>query len=178
MDTNKTKTNIKNTYLLMINDNPDKRIKVIELCRLAEINRSTFYSYYYDIYQVMEEINDEIKGEMIAILQNEITKQKDLTHTFYRVLEVIKLNRNFFLYYLINNKAVGNLNILDDDVIKKQIHNLRSNGMQTENDFDYNYEFFNGGMAAIIRLWITKKCADPIDDVVKILIEKLNGFSN
>lgn len=119
MDTNKTKANIKNTYLLMINDNPDKRIKVIELCRLAEINRSTFYSYYYDIYQVMEEINDEIKGEMIAILQNEITKQKDLTHTFYRVLEVIKLNRNFFLYHLINNKAVGNLNILDDDMIKK-----------------------------------------------------------
>lgn len=39
---------------------PLERITVTELCRLAEINKSTFYSHYQDIYDLSEQLEDEL----------------------------------------------------------------------------------------------------------------------
>ncbi len=38
---------------------PLEAVSVTRLCKAADINRSTFYSHYMDIFDVMEDIEDD-----------------------------------------------------------------------------------------------------------------------
>lgn len=43
-----------------------ERIKVKELCELAKINKSTFYAHYKDIYDLSEQIENEIISDITS----------------------------------------------------------------------------------------------------------------
>jgi AcrR family transcriptional regulator len=53
----KTRNNIRAAFLELRAKNP---IKVIRLCDLALINKSTFYKHYQDIFALSEEVENEI----------------------------------------------------------------------------------------------------------------------
>ncbi|MBB1128230.1 TetR/AcrR family transcriptional regulator [Limosilactobacillus balticus] len=56
----KTKKNIKTTFLKLRQKYPLEKIKVITLCQQALINKSTFYRYYTDIYDLSNQMQQEI----------------------------------------------------------------------------------------------------------------------
>lgn len=44
------------SMLKLLQEKPIDKITVKDICELCEINRNTFYYYYSDIYQVLEEL--------------------------------------------------------------------------------------------------------------------------
>ena len=56
----KTKKNIRDAFLKLRAENPPEKIRVTELCKVATINKRTFYKYYQDIYSLSEELENEI----------------------------------------------------------------------------------------------------------------------
>jgi AcrR family transcriptional regulator len=65
----KTKNNIQEAFLKIRAKNALKKIKVTDLCKMALINKTTFYKYYQDIYALSEEIEDAIIAECINDLK-------------------------------------------------------------------------------------------------------------
>ncbi|MDO4267931.1 MAG: TetR/AcrR family transcriptional regulator [Eubacteriales bacterium] len=59
MRVRKTKRSIFNAFLELRSKKPLEKIRVGELCQLAEINKSTFYTHYQDIYDLSEAIEEE-----------------------------------------------------------------------------------------------------------------------
>lgn len=59
-----TRKRIEQTYLNMIFEKRWDRITVKELCSRANITRGTFYQYYGDIYELMEQIQDSLLREI------------------------------------------------------------------------------------------------------------------
>ena len=55
----KTEKAIKNVFLELRARKPLEKITVKELCELALINKSTFYSHYEDIYALSEAMEQE-----------------------------------------------------------------------------------------------------------------------
>lgn len=55
----KTEKAIKNAFLELRSGKPLEKITVRELCLLARINKSTFYSHYEDIYQLSDTLESE-----------------------------------------------------------------------------------------------------------------------
>lgn len=51
-----TRKVIRDTLLSLLREKSMKQITVTELCRLAEINRATFYKHYLDVYDLLEQI--------------------------------------------------------------------------------------------------------------------------
>lgn len=66
----KTKKSIINTFLELRSKKPIEKITVKELCDKAEINKSTFYTYFKDIYDLSEHLESQIANEVIAGLQH------------------------------------------------------------------------------------------------------------
>lgn len=64
--TKKSKQLIKSTFLKLRKTLPLEKIKVRELCRIAEINKSTFYRYYIDIYDLSSQLEDELVQQVLA----------------------------------------------------------------------------------------------------------------
>lgn len=51
---------IRRAFLELLDEQPFEKITVLELAERADVNRSTFYAHYPDIFGVVEEIQDEI----------------------------------------------------------------------------------------------------------------------
>lgn len=62
----KTKQSIRVAFMELRSRKDLERIKVKELCELAKINKSTFYAYYADVYDLSEQIENEIISDIIS----------------------------------------------------------------------------------------------------------------
>lgn len=58
----KTRSAIKEAFLKLYPRRPLEKITIKELCALAQINKSTFYSHYDDIY----DLSDQLQRETVA----------------------------------------------------------------------------------------------------------------
>ena len=67
MRVKKTKRSIINAFLELRSKMPLEKIRINELCRIAEINKSTFYAHYQDIYQLSEEVEQEVLQSYLNI---------------------------------------------------------------------------------------------------------------
>lgn len=61
----KTEKAIKNAFLELRSQKPLEKITVKELCRLACINKSTFYSHYDDLYVLSETLENETVASIL-----------------------------------------------------------------------------------------------------------------
>ena len=61
-----TKRHIVKCYLSLMRTKQWDRITVIEICRAAEITRGTFYQYFGDIYDLLEQMEDSLLDELKA----------------------------------------------------------------------------------------------------------------
>ena len=59
-----TRKHIQDTYILLIREKKWDRISVIEICKKASITRGTFYQYYSDIYDLMEQLEQKLLDEL------------------------------------------------------------------------------------------------------------------
>lgn len=66
----KTKHSIYNAFIALRSHKPLERITVKELCESAQINKSTFYAHYVDIYDLSEKIESDIISTVIRNLGN------------------------------------------------------------------------------------------------------------
>lgn len=61
----RTKNALKEALLEMLETEPIDKIRVHKLCMKAEINKTTFYNHYHDIYDFYEEILDDFFKETV-----------------------------------------------------------------------------------------------------------------
>ncbi len=59
-----TRRRIIHSYLALIRHKKWDKISVIEICRYTEITRGTFYQYFSDIYDLMEQIETSLLDEI------------------------------------------------------------------------------------------------------------------
>ena len=56
----KTKKNIREAFLELRKNLSLEEIKVNALCEKAMVNKTTFYNHYQDIYELSEELENEV----------------------------------------------------------------------------------------------------------------------
>ena len=66
----KTKNSICSAFIELRSRKQLERITVKELCELAQINKTTFYSHYVDIYDLSDQIESDIVSTVIRNLNN------------------------------------------------------------------------------------------------------------
>ena len=55
-----TKSVIRQALFDLLKEKPLNKITVTDICKMADINRSTFYSYYEDVYALLTQIQNEL----------------------------------------------------------------------------------------------------------------------
>ena len=66
----KTERAIRNAFLELRAAKPLEKITVKELCSLACINKSTFYSHYKDIYDLSDQLETDVVASVIEAIPN------------------------------------------------------------------------------------------------------------
>ena len=117
----KTKANLYKGLLLLMEQKSFEEIKVIDICNVSLINRSTFYDHFSDKYELLSSLMEDTKEELIINLK----KAKDLKITSVKdyYLLVVKelvnfINKNINSYAILSILKVNNNSIANDMIFE------------------------------------------------------------
>ena len=65
----RSRNRIRGVFLELLTEKDFEKITVTDIAKRANLNRSTFYAHYPDIYGLIEEFQDEIVTKNIALVQ-------------------------------------------------------------------------------------------------------------
>lgn len=154
-----TKQIIKDEFIdLYINRSIDS-IRIKEITDKAGLNRGTFYIHYQDIYDLLDEVEDEL----ISGLDKHISKIKELIainsnlNTLKPVLvqglEYIKERSKYFKAFLGENGSPSFLKKIKNIAKTKFLDNLKSKS-KPEEYCDYLIEYIVSANVGIIVYWL------------------------
>lgn len=78
---------IEKVFLNLIQKYEITEISVSKICKLAQINRSTFYSNYIDIYDLVEKIKTKLINDVNKLYEDE-RKNKCNSHDFLKLMKI------------------------------------------------------------------------------------------
>ncbi|MFI3142256.1 MAG: TetR-like C-terminal domain-containing protein [Clostridia bacterium] len=161
----RTKKNLRDNLFVLLNAKPINQITVTQLTNLADINRSTFYLYYNDIYDMIDKIHEEIYIEFTGRVESygKLESVEYLT----KCLQFCKENPNV-CKFIVDEQTGNQLAIKIRDSILSFV--LDSTTIFEENDARrYSSCFFSSGVFAVIHDWINDDMAIPADDLARFL---------
>ena len=163
----------------LMKEKPINKISVTEICKTADVNRSTFYAYYTDIYDLHQKILKEffsIQKTVIKYIKEEIMTKNDIAEItstdYYNIvryyLETVEENKE--LYKFVFNQNANNS--IHQSFGKVLYHTLKGvlNPLIEESrleEFKKAFTFVSGGTTALIMQWVQKDCDTPIEDLAK-----------
>lgn len=119
----KTKKNLRDCLIKLLDEKSINRITVRELTDMADVNRSTFYFYYEDIYDMLAHIQEEIyevfKADVINAV-NDFEDVGDYTEYTARFLDFCRENYDVCRFVMSNDCN----NQLSDKIKRALMQNL------------------------------------------------------
>ena len=119
-------------FVQLVQTKEINQISVTEICKKANINRSTFYANYLDVYDLADKITEQIENEVALLYQDEREK-KNNTNDYLKLFYHIKENQIFYKTYFKLNR--------DKHFIIKEYDTNLSKIMYNDQHIDYHIEF-------------------------------------
>ena len=173
-----TKRKLKETLLSLLNKKRLQEITVLELCKIANINRTTFYKYYTDIEDLTLKIEEELTEELAK--EVELIKRNYLLTFTSKIIEIIKEKKDIFLPLLGENGDHTYLRKILNIVHEKSIAEWESLLKKaTKEDLENIYNFIVDGTIGIVEEWIKRNCKEE-KEKISIFINKIcmSGLSS
>lgn len=73
----KSQTKIVNAFFELRKKKPIEKISVVDLCKLAGVNKSTFYYHYCDVYDLSDKLETQLMEEIISSISDPETLLED-----------------------------------------------------------------------------------------------------
>ncbi len=157
-----TKRIIKDSLVDMLKKKPIERITVSALCIEADINRSTFYSHYSDVCDVIEEIKAEFITKYCPFVFD-IEDESISRNTFMKFFEAVRA-KSELLSVLMNNTNIINDITQPARVNIKELYKKRWGRLpkSAELYLDAESTFLTFGFFAAVNRWLELGCRnDP-----------------
>lgn len=163
-----TKKMIKDAMLELLSKKNINRISIKELCELADINRSTFYSYYDDIYSLLNEIEDELIANIPHKHELFDSRTKnELIDIFNNYFSYIKENAYAFRILLIDSNNITFRNKLFSSIIDKR---YEEHYEKQDTKARYKFIYNCNGIISMVIQWIKDDFPITTEEMAKITI--------
>lgn len=183
----RTKKLLKQGVTKLILQKSIKKISVRELTDSVEINRGTFYLHYKDIYDLVEQIENELCEEFDKVLEKSLAEYSgDTLKVFRDFCRFLDDNRDICYALLSDNGDINFLLKMRAIISRRCFSNVPKDyiKMQNKNDYIYIISYFESGTVGILRYWLSdesenRKSADEIAAILKVLfMNGLEGMTN
>lgn len=148
----KTKDAIQSALAKLLREKSIDKMTVKLLCEVANINKSTFYLHYRDIYDCAEYLRDTIVDDLIAVFAP--YSFADIINNFSIVLEDIMItfdkNKDLYMPFLKSPSLSYNLCSMKNAIIEKVLEKVddqdRNHGMD-----QFIVTFIISGMISVLE---------------------------
>lgn len=158
---------IEKVFLQLIQKKELKEISVSQICKLAKVNRTTFYANYRDIYDLVDEIKIRMVNEFADLFDDSKghTKEK-----FLKMFQNIEENQIFYkTYFKLGFDLDYDITYFDKELAARLYDNKF---------IKYHCEFFKAGITAIIKIWLNNNCKESPEDILEIITSEYKNLDN
>ncbi|MBQ4164711.1 MAG: TetR/AcrR family transcriptional regulator [Oscillospiraceae bacterium] len=185
-----TATKMDLALISLLKKKPFDYITVIDICKTAGVNRSTFYLHYETIGNLLEETTRFLLNDFLSYFSTD-TKSialnlkncelNDLIFICDRYLSpyltYIKDHKEVFGTALLHNKTLGL-----EDVYKRMFDNIFDPILERfhypQNNRQYVMMYYLNGINAIVMEWLRNKCDKTIQEISEIISICIYGKNN
>ena len=162
---------IEDALLKLIEASPDKTVSVRDICDLAQINRSTFYRHYIDVFDLMKKTEQRIFKEWFAELPADIEFGVNFTSSdnITIMLRNIYKHQTFFKYYL--KQSPSALKIEGFTTIWEHffVPFFEKCGIADRKDMEYYFTFYQGGLKEAVVKWLEDGCVESPEYIAGLI---------
>ena len=164
----KTKRAIRKAFLELLEQKNINRISVVEISKLADLGRGTFYLHYKDVYELME----HLENELIDNLGQLYNASFQCDHT----MNILKFTKTLTQYMESNRKVFLVLARTDNggrtmEKIKHFFHQkLLSDNSNVITELDVAEVLFSvAGVFGVLEAWLKDDMTTPYQSVSEML---------
>ena len=173
----KTKAALRHGLAVLTQKKSIKEITVKELVEEVDINRSTFYLHYTDIYSMVAELESELLEEFknAIDLYPPTNSEDEMCRFFEHIYNILHDNREICVALVSEN---GDISLIrqDETFVSERIKKIFESGM-VKNVYDVRYVFdfcISGGMG-LFKHWLTDENALEPAHMAKITTDMVVG---
>lgn len=174
-----TKMILRESLIELMKVKPVAKITPTELCRKAEMNRSTFYAYYDSPEELLQSVEEELYDKIKHSIERSLKKGSIFT-LLTEICQAIYDSRDLcaVLFSQFGDKEF--LNHIIDLAHDRSIAEWKAAGIREGEDIEMLYCFYVNGGVAVVRQWILEGMKRSPQEVAQ-LIERvtnrgLSGF--
>lgn len=160
-----------------------KDITVRELADLVDINRSTFYIHYKDVYDLLEKTEQRLLDQLRTAAEKEWKDEFSPNH-FFSFLEqsftILSENAQLCAVLLGPNGDIGFLRTIEELVREKGLQTMRHLAPKSidESDLQYAITYSLSGCIGLVGHWLKDNCREtPVHMAELCMLLLQNGLS-
>lgn len=171
-----TKKIIKDTLINLLSEKDINKITVSEICKIADINRATFYRYYLDVYDLLNNIEKDFEEELKNAYHPETVEENTVFFFSKSMLNVLLANKELVKILFTTNNNIYFLNTILEIAYEKCREKWQIDLPDlSEEDMEYAAVFIFNGALGVVNFWVKNNFDKDIDEVSEI-IEKLSYY--
>ena len=154
-------------------------ISIQDICKEAGVNRSTFYSHYDNLYDLLKETQERAVSEFFETLGSavgvpDISKMTADELIFispqYLVPYLTFVKKNRRLYEVYNTSNAFPIGEMDKQLIENVFVPIYAkNGVTDKRIVEYMSHYFISGVTAITMEWVKRGCEDDILFICEVI---------
>lgn len=161
----KTRKLIKKTFAELMNEKKElDKITVTELVKRADITRSTFYTHYDDIYEV---VNDyQLETIELLVSDDKILKSiQDIYHYFDEIFECLKKNEDIYKMLLVSK---GSLEFLEElkKLAGEKIYHALQNIIKNNQYLELDVSFYMSGVISELVKYFREQSDYSLEEIM------------
>ncbi len=168
--TRATRQRLQQALVGLMEERPLKDLTVKELCERADVNRSTFYLHYYDIYDLMDELKEQLGEELAAILSEMPlpTGNGAFSAHYAALFSLLGRHAETCTVLLGRNGDQAFVGKLFDIGREKCVSEwMRAYPQAGREAVEFCYVFISTGALGTLRQWFEAGCASPPEELAR-----------
>jgi len=156
---------IEKAFVELLQSREIKEISVSDIIKMTDLNRSTFYANYLDIYDLADKVRADMENDFANHFVDYDTSRDD--SGALRMFTHIKENQLFYKTYF---------KLCYDDKFLVSVYDVKqAEKEQITENLKYHIEFFRNGLNAIIKMWLSDGCKESPEEMAEILKQEYRG---
>lgn len=156
---------IERAFIELLQTRNIKEITVSDLIKMTDLNRSTFYANYVDIFDLADQTRTILENEFSNLFADYdyFNERSGALKMFTHIKEnQLFYNTYFKLCY-------------DDKHLISIYDKRRAEKEHIDSNIKYHIEFFRNGLNAIIKLWLAGGCQESPEEMAEVLKQEYRG---
>lgn len=173
----RTKESIRQAFIKLIEEKGFNELTVKDITTTAKINRGTFYVYYQDKFDLMEQYENEVMGNLLNIRNKYVPKKALHEITNFPIAAAVEIFS--YLYEIrdlmkafLNTKSESSFTVRMKELMWDEWYKANSDLLNNKNNLmvpsEYYISYISYANMGLVQQWFNNDCKESPQEMAKI----------